>query len=381
MRTTVIGGLDFWALDPQKPLPPEVGRDLVLGSALEDHLRLGLPDADNQWQHRPVSPWLRVSSQLRLNANWEASIQWRADQLMGAHVDVARLDWAPSPFMGVRTGVVNFNTNWCRTYDVDSPWIAEPDVFCRANDYMRMNNSAPGVQVYTNTGLGNYQVQAIAGLYRPRWLSYDTDEFGFNTAKLRSNFKFESNRKQSLALNILHLETGTQTRLGILRSEQSGRYIPKLQADDRDRDNFVKNQYAAIDAYVRPKIRLKYTRSVYTSRNFYSGLMINPEKNKSETVEWVYEPSATDLLAVGWSRFVIAAAIQDPLNPQTGQAVLQGDYYYSKQTSWMASWRHQWGKGMHSSLQWTHAQQVNGYEGRRRPRSGDALGLRVAYQY
>jgi len=237
INSTFEGGVDAWAITPRQPDKPAPDADFMLGSAYDDHISLALPDADTKWNYRPVSPWLRFTSSVSLSPGMEANFKFRADQLMGAHVDVANIDWAPSPYLGIRAGVVNFNTNWCRTYDVDTPWVSEPDLFCRANSFMNMNNAAPGVQLYTNTFWGGYQMQTIVGMYRPRLLSYDTEEFGFNTSALRSNFKKEFNRKLSGAVNVLHLQTGTQFRLGTLHSDQGGQYVPRLVEMDRARHN------------------------------------------------------------------------------------------------------------------------------------------------
>jgi len=161
INSTFDGGVDAWAITPKRPDPSSP--DGKTGSVLLDHDSLGLPDSDTKWNYRPVSPWLRFTSSIELGPNLEANLKLRADQLMGAHVDVANLDWAFSPYGGVRAGVLNFNTNWCRTCDVDTPWIVDPDIFCRGNAYININNAAPGLQAYTNTALGEYQLQTLVG--------------------------------------------------------------------------------------------------------------------------------------------------------------------------------------------------------------------------
>lgn len=376
INSTFEGGLDTWAIMPRQPQQPAPGTDFKIGSAYEDHNNLALPDADTKWNYRPVSAWLRLTSSVSLSTNLEANLKVRADQLMGAHVDVANLDWAQSPYLGFRVGVVNFNTNWCRTYDVDTPWIAEPDVFCRSNNFININNAAPGVQAYTNTTAGEYQMQTIVGIYRPRLFSYETEEFGFNTSALRPNFKHEFNRKISGAVNFLNLQTGTQLRLGAMRSDEAGAYVPRLVPDDRARRNLIDNYYLGLDTYVRPTLRLRYSLSKFISRNYYDDQLTVQDRDKSETVELIYDWKSSDYWALGWSRFKLAAAVSDAFKNK-----FEDDYYYLNTTAWMVSWRHQWGKGMHSTVQWTHASQINGYEGRRRPGTGDALGLRLGYQY
>ncbi len=376
INSTFEVGVDAWSIRPGQSAPPPPGTRLNNGSDYDDHVNLVLPDADTKWNYRPVSPWVRLSSHLRLSPDIEVTLKLRADQLMGAHVDVANIDWAPSPYLGLRAGVVNFNTNWCRTYDVDSPWMAEPDVFCRAYIYTNINNAAPGIQAYTNTTLGDYQMQTILGIYRPMFASYETKEFGFNIGALAPNFKINFNRKISAAVNFLHLQTGTQLRVGMMRSDQGGAYNPRPVDEGRARRNLIDNYYVGVDTYLQPTLRLRYSASKYASRGFYDDVLVVQDKNKSETLELIYDWKSIDMVALGWSRFNIAAAVDDALLNFRAD-----DFFHLSQSSWMMSWRHQWGKGLFSTLQWTHATQTNGYEGRRRPGSGDAVGLRLGYQY
>ncbi len=373
---TFDGGLDAWAIEPKQPDKP-TGQQNREGSAYNDHIFLYLPDADTQWDYRPVSPWMRLTSNVRLSANSEANFKLRADQAMGIHLDAANVEWAPSPQLGFRAGVVSFNTNWCRTYDVDSPWIMEPDVFCRSWIYMKINNAAPGLQVYANTWLGDYQIQAILGAYNPKILDYATKEFGFNTTALRPNFTFDSNQKISAALNFLHLNTGTQVRLGMMRSDQAGFYSPKLTPNDRDRRNLLDNYYLGIDTYLRSSLRARYSFSLFASRDYYDGVQVVTDQNKSQTLELIYEWKSTDLFSFGWSRFSINAAVDDVAFAN----FKADDYFYADTSILTMAWRRQWGKGFYSAIQWTQSTQTNGYEGRRRPSSGDALGLRLGYQY
>jgi hypothetical protein len=378
INSTFQTGVDVWAISPRQPNQVPFS---FKGSDYEDQKDLILPDSDTKWNYRSVSPWMRMSSSIRLSSTFEANLKVRADQLLGAHVDVANIDWAPSPYLGLRAGVVNFNTNWCRTYDVDSPWIAEPDVFCRSNASMRVNNAAPGLQVYNEIALGDYQMQSIVGAYRPRLYGYETEEFGFNTDNLRSNFKRDSNQKISAAVNFVNLKTGTQLRLGMMHSDQAGHYSPRLSSDDRARHNLVDNYYLGIDTYLRPSLRLRYSASQFFSRDFYDDVLIIRDKDKSESMELIYEWTAADQWALGWSRFTIAASLDDAAFKKNAENSKAEDFYSLSNSSLQMSWRHQWGKGIYSIVQWTHAAQINGYYGSRRTGSGDAVGVRLAYQY
>jgi hypothetical protein len=162
----------------------------------------------------------------------------------------------------------------------------------------------------------------------------------------------------------------------MMRSDQGGAYNPRPVDEGRARRNLIDNYYVGVDTYLQPTLRLRYSASKYASRDFYDDVLVVQDKNKSETLELIYDWKSIDMVALGWSRFNIAAAVDDALLNFRAD-----DFFHLSQSSWMMSWRHQWGKGLFSTLQWTHATQTNGYEGRRRPGSGDAVGLRLGYQY
>jgi hypothetical protein len=241
---------------------------------------------------------------------------------------------------------------------------------------MRINNAAPGLQAYSNITFGDYQLQNIVGVYRPMLFSYETQEFGFNYLALRENFKRESNRKISAAMNLLNLQTGTQLRLGVMRSEQAGIYSPRLIPNDRARRNLIDNYYLGFDTYLGPTFRFRYSNAQFFSNDYYDDLPVLKQKHRFQNLELIYDWKASDMLALGLSRIDQTASVND-----TAFGVFIDDYWLVKTTSQFISWRHQWGKGIHSIIQWTHAAQTNGYFGNRRSGSGDAVGLRLGYQY
>ena len=161
--------------------------------------------------------------------------------------------------------------------------MAEPDVFCRSYIYTNINNAAPGIQAYTNTTLGDYQIQTILGIYRPMFASYETKEFGFNFKGLEPGFKINFNRKISAAVNFLHLQTGTQLRFGMMRSDQAGAYNLRPDIEGRSRHNLIDNYYLGLDTYLRPNLRLRYSASKFASRDFYDDALVVQDKNKSGT--------------------------------------------------------------------------------------------------
>jgi hypothetical protein len=110
---TFDGGVDAWMIEPKKPDKPINTLNFLDGSAFNDHNFLLLPDANTKWDYRSVSPWIRLTSSVRFSANSEANLKLRADQLMGVRLDAANIEWTTSPYLGLRAGVVSFNTNWC----------------------------------------------------------------------------------------------------------------------------------------------------------------------------------------------------------------------------------------------------------------------------
>jgi len=366
-KTTTLfeGGIDFWSINPQA--------DPNDDASISNHRYLSLPD-DTKWPFRSASPWFRFTGNAVLTPHLEANIKVRADQSTGGHIDVANLAWAPSPFIGVRAGVLNYQANWCRTYDVDSPWAAEPDIFCRNSYYMAFNNAAPGVQAYINTDIGDYRLQSVLGVYRPLLGDYDTKEFGVANPPA-GPFTVNFNRKIGAAVNVLNTLTATQLRIGVVYADVGGSYNPKTS---RDRHSLIDNYYLGLDTYLHPAMRLRYSWSIFYSTIFLDdyALAATTDTEKSETLELIYERSDEDQFVLGFSNQSITAAVDD-----RARNVKIADYFYLHNPTQSVAWRHQWGKGIFSTVQWTGATQTNGYQGDRTTTRGEALGMRLGFQY
>jgi len=104
-------GMDAWQFSSDKP-------EKLLMMATNTH-----------WRYRPVAPWGTFDGRLMLSSQAAVALKARTNQEMGSHVDELSADWAFSPSVGVKAGVLDYKTSWCRTYDIDSPWVRENDPF------------------------------------------------------------------------------------------------------------------------------------------------------------------------------------------------------------------------------------------------------------
>jgi hypothetical protein len=128
--------------------------------------RLQLANSYSVWNYRNPSEWMRFEGALRVGRNTLLNMKYRSDQSTGSRLDEASVDWAFHTY-GVKFGVLDPKISWCRTYDVDSPWVRENNPFCSIQPLNFAKGSAPGAQAYANFIVGGYSLQALAGAYRP----------------------------------------------------------------------------------------------------------------------------------------------------------------------------------------------------------------------
>jgi hypothetical protein len=107
--------------------------------------------------------------------------------------------------------------SWCKDYDPEQTWIYDPNEFCSDTVNKQMTASAPGIQTYTNQILGNYRMQAIAGVYNAKLAGYADWENGKRT--LTPEKPTDSNDKYGFSINAIHLHTATEYRFSWLHSE------------------------------------------------------------------------------------------------------------------------------------------------------------------
>ena len=199
-----------------------------------------LADSETSWSYRELSAWYTAQSQLNLGPHNHLVLRARANQGSGGVLDQLYYDHGISPSLGLRIGVADYRATWCREYDLDNPWVRESDPFC-SQRFMRLPlSSAPAVQAYLTTEFGDYQVQGIAGLFRPRALGYAPREF--SGAQLPDHVQITKNHKQSVSLNALNKTTSTEWRLSWIRITQS-LFDPKVPASNTLGGPFTQMDY------------------------------------------------------------------------------------------------------------------------------------------
>lgn len=374
LQTTYVAqvGVDAWRLSPQTPE------------------RLLFLPTNSQWNYRSTSPWLTFDGQATVHRHAVLSLKVRADQALGTHVDEMSLDWALSPSLGVKTGVVSYKTSWCRTYDVDSPWVRENDPFCTIRTTSVASGGAPGLQVYANAPVGDYRVQGLVGLYRPLLLNYNTTEFS-NVDYPNSHI--DRNSKKSLSLSVQNMDTATELRLGLLNTVQSNYVYDYLnEGPDRVRQNY-NVMFLGAAFYVLPKLQVR----VQTLRHDMISNRRSPpgsEKpsylggadlaRRSHVLEMNYWHSAQDVLAFAVSKYTFDSSYINTNYPDPGY-INYRSYYRSGNRNLSASWRHNWSEGFYTAVQWSYNkldlyildEQPSPY----REAGGHGLGLRLGYQF
>jgi len=175
--------------------------------------RLQLANSYPVWSYQDVSPWLRFDGGLRVGGNTLLALKYRSDQSTGSRLDEVSVDWAYHAF-GVKAGVLDPKMSWCRTYDVDSPWVRESNGFCTIQPDNFAKGSAPGVQTYANLILGDYSFQGLVGVYRPLMFDYAPRETP--TIVVAPSATVLSHTRSGMALSATNLKNGTEARLGLM---------------------------------------------------------------------------------------------------------------------------------------------------------------------
>jgi len=365
-------GVDGWRLSPKTP-----------------ETLLMLP-TNSQWNYKSLSPWLTFDGQMTVHRNAVLSLKVRADQAMGTHVDEMSVDWSVSPSLGVKAGVVSYKTSWCRTYDIDSPWVRENDPFCMVKKTSDASGGAPGLQVYANAPIGSYRIQALAGIYRPLLLNYNVTEF--------SNLSYpiahvDRNDKKSVSISLQNLETATELRLGLLSADQSQFVYADWNAEDFRVYQHYNMVFLGAAFYVTPKVqvRLQTLRHDMASQNRSIPGGLRPSylggsdlERRSEVIEVNYWHTSQDMLAFAVSHYLFDNTFSVTNFPLAGYEV-DRNYYVYKNKNMSASWRHDWAKGVYTAVQWSY-NALDLYNrtitaSPNRDAGGHGLGVRLGYQF
>lgn len=310
------------------------------------------------------SYWLKATVQHDISTDFAPitlTAQGQYNSLIGHRID--RLDAAMriTQSTGVRVGVLPYKTSWCRTYDANSPWMAEPDAFCRFHGLNEMAQGAFGAQAYTSGIAAGWLVDGMVGIYRPE---VDGQDKGLGPyVKVGPN---TLHKKVGASVNALHLSTGIQLRVATLRTDQNqksdaGSYERRLDYDTR---------YFAIEGNPLQPLTLRLSLASYVGNQNNPALPYAWD-GQSKTLEAIYKPAPAHTIALGLSRYTNVTTYAKAPNFQQ----LQVD-------SKSIAWRTDWPRGLHTVLQATHStDDATTRAGVATARAGSAVGFRIAQTF
>jgi hypothetical protein len=351
--------------------------------------RLQLANSYPVWHYRNPSEWLRFEGALRVGRDTLLSMKYRSDQSTGSRLDEASVDWAFHTY-GVKFGVVDPKISWCRTYDVDSPWVRENNPFCSIQPLNFTKGSAPGAQAYANFIASDYSIQAIAGMYRPLWFNYAPHESP--TITLASQSTITSHTKSGIALSATNLRNGTEFRFGILRDDFSSNRESINQSVPYNNAVHSEVKFIGANWYATPRIALRATYFTYaghltrTMRDSVSYVKLDQLSDyKATSLEANYQVNARDVMSISHVAYDFTS-IPDNYALQSGVPVLISTYVgvpHFVTTNISMSWRRDWGGGFFTVAQFSKAMtdQHDASTNKHLSSDGRALGLRLGYRF
>lgn len=246
------------------------------------------------WQS--TEPWARLTVQHQQDTDigpLTFTVQGQASAVSGHRIDRLDADWRLTPNAGIRLGVLPYRTSWCRTYTSTSPWISEPDAFCRFAGLHELAEGSFGAQAYVTTTAGPWIVDTMAGVYRPL-----VDGQSSKLGPYVPVGPDVSHAKAGASLNALHMATGLQLRAAWLRTHQvqdssAGSYQRRLDYD---------THYLAAEGHITPKLEVRATLAAYLGDQTNPALPFAWD-GRSTTVEAAYKPTPGHTLALGLSRY------------------------------------------------------------------------------
>lgn len=370
-------GMDTWHLNPS------ISKDTKPGYS-EENTNLLLPNAATTWDYKNASPFISINGITQLTNSTNFSLKAKADQTLGMRLDEASLQYHLSPSFGARFGVVNYKTSWCRSYESDNGWMRELEAICVTPQFQDVTGGAPGAQIFSSNTWGDYFVQSQVGIYRPLKFNYAPKEYGNLIPS--QNFEVKSNRKLGFNVNVLNLQTAVEGRLSYIRANQSG-YLPEsdLKGNSRQTSDMW---YWAIGAPITSKLNFRFTQLLQTQHSdctsaiapFESSCNLELQLLKnSSAIELTYRVDGLNSISVGVSRTQFDLS-EDYYTPSRDQHSKSKPFYIKTQQV-AAAWRHHWGDGLFSIVQIIQSNQKNGYDGLNFASHGNAIGLRMGYQF
>jgi hypothetical protein len=349
--------------------------------------RLQLANSYPVWTYRDVSPWMRFEGGLRVGADTLLTLKYRADQSTGSRLDEAGVDWAFHAF-GVKVGVLDPKMSWCRTYDVDSPWVRESNGFCTTQPDNFTKSSAPAVQTYANLIVGDYSLQGILGVYRPGLFHYAPRETA--TVEIPTYGSVVSHHRKGMALSATNLKNGTELRLGLM-TDSFAASVPAANGDAAWLGTVdSKVLFAGLSWYVNRQWAMRGTYFRYLGNELTTTLTNTPflsekgiSKYNAMTFEANYQANAVDVLSAAYTVYVYDYSGRT--YSQVGNTVTLDGYPHFRTQNLSMSWRRDWGRGVFSVLQYTRAQvdqrQSDVLTTVHMASNGNAVGLRLGYRF
>ena len=381
-------GLDTW----------QIHKDLGAPGYLDNNSTLNLEDSQPRGTYQNPSPWLKVDAEAR-TGNLITRLRYDRNQSVGSRVDELSTDWSLHA-IGIRTGILGYKVSWCRTHDVDSPWMRENDPFCVARSTSTPIKSAPGIQLYVNTLLGSFKVQSLIGAYRPKLFNYETKEF---TNYSSPYIHVTQNNKVGASISAIDLDTGLEMRASYLRSDQKANYNPP-NTPTQHIDQGAAVTFLAISKSLNPvfNLRLSYLNSNENSDFKYPAGYVTPGDTfpeifstfdrirRSHVMELNHQYSARDVISIAYSRYIAYDQTQlRRLNgPNESITYYPVKEFLFNNTSHSVSWRRDWEKGIFTIFQITNAkvkQRYDVYPGvtpvQHAQSTGSAYGFRLGYSF
>ena len=359
-------GVDTWKLNtPDRSEAPLKGVD-----------RLYLANSNTKWSYHNPSAWIKTTGQWDINSQLSLTYKARADQSVGTQLDDLHLDYRVSPKLGFRVGVLDYKTSWCRTYEADSPWIQEIDPFCTNRVTNEGTLASPGVQAYLSFTPSHYLIQTLVGVYRPKAFGYNKDEFS-NVANTKG---VAINNRWGWSINALNLENASEFRLSWLAARQE---------NNRDfggyRGQDAGALYIGASFYPTEKLNVRtymfdslVQQASYSYPPAYTQILENSMVRKSKAIEFIYQINGKNTVGIAMARYTN----NWNLTGMNGyEAYTNPNYYRFTQKGRSVTWRHDWKRGVHTSLQFTKSENDQLFANLAAKASGTALGLRLGFSY
>lgn len=366
IKFSVQLGVDAWKINT-----PDRSTALLKGID-----RLYLANSNTQWDYRNPAAWIKTSGQLDISSRLSLAYKARADQSVGTKLDDLNFDYRISPKLGVRFGVLDYKTSWCRTYDLDTPWVQEIDPFCTNRVTNESTLASPGLQGYLIFTPSHYLIQTLVGLYRPKAFGYNKNEFS-NVANTNG---VATNDRWGWSINALNLNNATEFRLSWLAARQeNNRDSGGYRAQDAGALYLGGSIYPIENINIRASVFHSLVKQAsYDRPPTYTQILENSMVRESKVVEVIYQFSGENTLGIATSKYINN---WDLIGINGYGAYTNPNYYKFNQSGSSVTWRHDWSQGIHSSIQWTKSENDQLFANTAANAKGHALGLRIGFTY